>query len=317
MKMTNWIAKAELIWNFEAEDNNSYNIAQKYFEEQIGKYIPKEILSKFKIKTSIGIKTFDSQVRSKSNIAFFEPQEILEQIGSHYKKFTDLDGNTHSVNMQSIIYELYVRDKCICQACGLVGTKMILEQHVSHGFAQKPHFQLYAEVNGKLILFNKDHIVSKSRGGTNQLDNYQLHCAICNNIKGKYDLTNEQVKELRKIFDNDKLTKKQKAHKIKILAQEMDQKSLIRYKLKQIDMAKEKAKNLVLKLKIDIAVVKNQDHFQGIPLCELNKSKKETLDKILVAGTLLKVDKSVKRAIHCCFDEDSKISILQNHLEVV
>lgn len=56
----------------------------------------------------------------------------------------------------------------------------------------------------------KDHKLAKSKGGTDDLDNYQTMCATCNNLKGAYNITIEQCRELRRLFDNgDKLPRKE------------------------------------------------------------------------------------------------------------
>jgi 5-methylcytosine-specific restriction endonuclease McrA len=94
-----------------------------------------------------------------------------------------------------------------CVACGLVGTKMILDINPGD---QSPHFNLYAIESGRYVLMTKDHIIAKSKGGTDELSNYQTCCSICNNLKGNYDLSREQMRELRHIFDNEeKLPKKE------------------------------------------------------------------------------------------------------------
>ena len=43
------------------------------------------------------------------------------------------------------------------------------------------HFDLYTEDNH---LMNIDHILPKSRGGKDNVDNYQLMCEECNSRKG-------------------------------------------------------------------------------------------------------------------------------------
>lgn len=45
------------------------------------------------------------------------------------------------------------------------------------------HMNLYGTKNGQEILFTKDHILPKSKGGTNTMDNYQIMCRICNEKK--------------------------------------------------------------------------------------------------------------------------------------
>ena len=47
------------------------------------------------------------------------------------------------------------------------------------------HFNLYGiNRNGHEVLMTKDHIIPKSRGGKNNLSNYQTMCTKCNAKKG-------------------------------------------------------------------------------------------------------------------------------------
>jgi 5-methylcytosine-specific restriction endonuclease McrA len=48
----------------------------------------------------------------------------------------------------------------------------------------------------------KDHILAKSKGGVDELANYQTMCSTCNNLKGACDLELDDVKELRRLYDN-------------------------------------------------------------------------------------------------------------------
>ena len=38
--------------------------------------------------------------------------------------------------------------------------------------------------NGQEVLITKDHIIPKSKGGKDKLDNYQTMCVRCNKRKG-------------------------------------------------------------------------------------------------------------------------------------
>lgn len=94
-----------------------------------------------------------------------------------------------------------------CVSCGLSGTQMVLDMNPGD---QSPHFNMYGEEHGRLVLMTKDHILAKSKGGTDNLDNFQTMCATCNNLKGAYDLSLDQCKELRRLYDNgDKLPRKE------------------------------------------------------------------------------------------------------------
>lgn len=113
---------------------------------------------------------------------------------------------SYHVKMNSDRYFVFNNNR-FCVSCGIEGTKMILDMNFGDC---SPHFNLYAEEKGRLILMTKDHILAKSKGGKDDLSNYATCCSVCNNLKGHYDLNYEQVKELRRLYSNpDKLPHKE------------------------------------------------------------------------------------------------------------
>lgn len=76
--------------------------------------------------------------------------------------------------------ELFKMKGIVCVTCSLEATHFVLE---SQAETIKPHFNLYATVGEKEILFTKDHIFPKSKGGANELENYQTMCSPCNRLK--------------------------------------------------------------------------------------------------------------------------------------
>lgn len=117
-----------------------------------------------------------------------------------------IDGVAYSVKMNSKRYFVFQKNQN-CVACGLKGTRMVLDLNPGD---QSPHFNLYGEEDGRLVLMTKDHILAKSRGGSDELSNFQTCCSTCNNLKGAYDLTVSNVRELRRLWDNeDKLPRKE------------------------------------------------------------------------------------------------------------
>lgn len=79
-----------------------------------------------------------------------------------------------------------------CCICGEKPTHFVLDLPVK-GEVNQPHFNLYKifrdeNNNKKFLLFTKDHIVPRSKGGKDHLDNYQVMCQVCNSKKGdSYD----------------------------------------------------------------------------------------------------------------------------------
>lgn len=151
-------------------------------------------------------------------IAEFGIEEVLPYITKHEeKKIYQVDGKDYEVKMNSDRYFVFLQN-LTCVSCGLMGEVMILELNSE----EVPHFNMYAKENNKLVLMTKDHILAKSKGGEDNLDNYKTMCHICNNLKGNFDLTYEQVYELRKIYNNtNKLSKKELRELIKITRKKM------------------------------------------------------------------------------------------------
>lgn len=106
---------------------------------------------------------------------------------------------SYFVRMTSDRYFVF-KDNPNCIACGLEGKKIILDINPGD---QSPHFNLYGEDKGRLVLMTKDHILAKSRGGPDIQSNFQVMCCICNNLKGNYDLSISQIKELRELYKNE------------------------------------------------------------------------------------------------------------------
>lgn len=67
----------------------------------------------------------------------------------------------------------------ICPVCGRKGTKLILGKG-----RNSLHWDVYCD---DYIPMSVDHIIPKSKGGSNHLENLQPMCSPCNNKKGNGD----------------------------------------------------------------------------------------------------------------------------------
>ena len=86
------------------------------------------------------------------------------------------------INMASDRYKCFATYGTTCVECGIEGQYFIMERQGHFG---QYHFNLYAlDESGNEILMTKDHIVPKSRGGRDELENYQPMCSRCNHKKG-------------------------------------------------------------------------------------------------------------------------------------
>lgn len=137
----------------------------------------------------------------------FDLDEVLPYITvEESKRDYRIGEQVYTVRMNSDRYFVFQKSPA-CVACGLQGTTMILDTNPGD---QSPHFNLYAKDDGRLILMTKDHILAKAKGGQDSLDNFQTMCCVCNNLKGCYDITVAQTRELRLLFNNEtKLPRKE------------------------------------------------------------------------------------------------------------
>lgn len=92
----------------------------------------------------------------------------------------DLDGDFIKGNSQR--YQTFFTKGITCVCCGIEG-KYFAKEKTIHD--KSYHLNLYAiDKNGKEVLMTKDHILPKSRGGKDHIDNYQTMCINCNVAKG-------------------------------------------------------------------------------------------------------------------------------------
>ena len=190
---------ASIQWEFPFE--GSQEKALKSALEYLEKVLPDDISFRLKIREA-------KSKKKRVVLGEFLPEDVLPHISSkdivrEYK----VGKKTHKVRMNSQRYYVF-ENSLSCVSCGVKGNKFLLEQYNSD---RKPHFNLYAEKNGKLILMTKDHIIAKSNGGSNRLDNYQTMCSVCNNLKGNLPLSVKDVAILKKLLDenNKILTRKE------------------------------------------------------------------------------------------------------------
>ena len=66
-----------------------------------------------------------------------------------------------------------------CVNCGVQGEFFALETDKGGGV----HLDLYGTINGEEVLLTIDHIIPKSKGGLNDMINYQVMCKLCNEMK--------------------------------------------------------------------------------------------------------------------------------------
>lgn len=209
---------ATLTWKFESDQPEE--LALEYAKRQIDQILQThpqgEDFEGFCVQVDL------AQMKDRKKLIHlgeFAPEDVFPFVSMEdAKRDYRIGEQTYAVRMNSDRYQVF-KNNARCVACGLLGTKMILDMNPGD---QSPHFNLYGEEDGRLVLMTKDHILAKSRGGQESLDNYQSMCAVCNNLKGNYDLTLPQVHELRKLFNNEaKLPRKELRDRINRRREEM------------------------------------------------------------------------------------------------
>lgn len=92
----------------------------------------------------------------------------------------ELDGDIINGNSQR--YQLFFIKGTKCTCCGIEGKYFAKEKRIND---KSYHLNLYGiDDNGQEVLITKDHIIPKSKGGKDVLENYQTMCVRCNKEKG-------------------------------------------------------------------------------------------------------------------------------------
>jgi len=106
----------------------------------------------------------------------------------HKLKNVQRDGNQYMlidgdpVKITSQRYAVFQKS-LTCKHCGLIGS--IFYKEKGHPSYRAFHLNLYAiDKQGNEILMTKDHRIPKSKGGPNDLSNYDTMCVKCNVKKG-------------------------------------------------------------------------------------------------------------------------------------
>ena len=118
----------------------------------------------------------------------YEIAEVFGMIGednllrrdARLKKTKDIEVDDFNVHLITLRYMTFYQKGTACVCCGKVGTHFKLCGEES---TTRRHFNLFAD-DGTLI--TKDHILPKSKGGEDVVENLQPMCEKCNIAKGNY-----------------------------------------------------------------------------------------------------------------------------------
>lgn len=98
----------------------------------------------------------------------------------HERKIFRYEFQGISVKISSLRLTTFKRKGIKCKCCGLEASHFAIDKQ----FKQGPQLNLFGMEDGEEILFTKDHILPKSKGGKDCLNNMQTMCTICNCKKG-------------------------------------------------------------------------------------------------------------------------------------
>jgi len=115
----------------------------------------------------------------------FPIEEILDIILSDIESLV-IDGNLVNLNKDQHSkdrYRCFKENGTVCKKCGKKAQYFALELVESKSYNGWT-LGLYGTHNDEEIYFTKDHIIAKSLGGPDSLENYQTFCWKCNSLKG-------------------------------------------------------------------------------------------------------------------------------------
>lgn len=114
-------------------------------------------------------------------------EDIIPNIGLGKPK---LKLGNYFIKASSSRLECFRRNRS-CVKCKRIGNIFLVQCTLKDfRYNISPHLNLYHydHVVDELVLMTQDHIVPKSRGGKDRIENLQTMCYNCNNLKGNcYD----------------------------------------------------------------------------------------------------------------------------------
>ena len=96
------------------------------------------------------------------------------------QKRMPVEGTSISCGMTSLRMRVFRTHGAVCAHCGETGTYFAVERAQASEDDRQWHLNLYSDA-GVMLTF--DHVMPKSKGGANTLDNAQTLCYPCNQKK--------------------------------------------------------------------------------------------------------------------------------------
>lgn len=111
--------------------------------------------------------------------------------------------NGISVGISSLRLRTFAFKGTKCASCGLIATHFAVERDKAAAKNNKSyHINLYGRKEyGIEVLFTHDHILARSLGGLDALDNTQTMCSPCNSKKSVWE--HRELERRRKILQKE------------------------------------------------------------------------------------------------------------------
>ena len=104
-------------------------------------------------------------------------EDTLKETGELIKS-DSIEFNGYQIYKDSWRYRTFYQKGLRCACCGRIGTYFKLKADSKN--IERAHFNLFSE-DGTLM--TKDHIIPKSKGGPDCIENFQTMCEECNKKK--------------------------------------------------------------------------------------------------------------------------------------
>lgn len=130
----------------------------------------------------------DLENKNLEDIEKYTLEHIIPNVGE-----TKLLLSSYLVKLNTLRLRCFAKNLS-CMLCGIKGEYFLLQR--VKGTKENPHLNLYAvNSDNQRVLMTKDHLIPKSKGGRDTLDNLNTMCFPCNVLKGSLDIENLLLKD--------------------------------------------------------------------------------------------------------------------------